>query len=55
MPEDDVTSKYSNPTRQGYEFGGWTTTGEEPVVYKTSQLADVPDDTELIAIWNKID
>lgn len=51
----DVTSKYSDPTRQGYEFGGWTTTGEEPVVYKTSQLADVPDDTELIAIWNKID
>ena len=51
----DVTSKYSDPTRQGYEFGGWTTTGEEPVVYKTTQVADVPDDTELIAIWNKID
>lgn len=51
----DVSSKYTDPTRSGYEFGGWTTVGETPVVYKTSDLANVPDDTELIAIWNKID
>lgn len=52
---DGAVSKYADPARQGYEFGGWTTTGEEPVTYKTSELADVPDGTELIAIWNKID
>lgn len=51
----NASSGYADPTRQGYEFGGWTTVGEEPVVYKTSELATVPDDTELIAIWNKID
>ena len=53
--EGSTSFKYSDPTRTGYTFGGWTTTGEQPVVYRTDSLDTVPDNTELIAIWNKLD
>lgn len=50
------SARYSDPVRQGYSFGGWQATdGENTVVYQTNQLSTVPDDTELVAIWNKID
>lgn len=54
--ESTSTTKYTDPTRQGYTFGGWQTTDEENLVtYTTDNLSSVPDGTELIAIWNKID
>ncbi len=56
--EDNIYVPYSgplnDPTRKGYDFGGWTTVADGTVAeYTTENLTEAPDGTVLYAIWIK--
>lgn len=43
------------PTRDGYDFAGWSTTPDGAAAYQAGDMITITDDTTLYAVWEKIE